>query len=350
MKRCPSCNRTYTDESLNFCLEDGTPLISGEVAALDPNATIRYTDARTTGAPQSGSSHGVVADPPPTAVYQPQTPLVNQVDSMSRPQQWAPPSAQPQKKSNAVWWILGGVVVVGIIGVGLVIMILALASISSNKNANVANSNSRTSNRNSNANSNTANVSNSNSNTNAPLTFTDDFSEAKWGTGNFTFGDIWYKDGEYHLRSKESAYLVMYAPTNGYDTENATVSVTARNVDDTSVSFGYGLIVHGEKTKEGQLEDYALLIDNSDQPRYKVIEHKAGSETTLVPWTNSGVIRSGTTPNRLQIRVKGTQLSFYINNQYVDRITDNDNFRRGKTGFYTSDSTEVAFDDLEIVR
>ena len=28
MKRCPSCNRTYTDVSLNFCLEDGTPLIS----------------------------------------------------------------------------------------------------------------------------------------------------------------------------------------------------------------------------------------------------------------------------------------------------------------------------------
>ena len=26
MKRCPTCNRTYTDASLNFCLEDGTPL------------------------------------------------------------------------------------------------------------------------------------------------------------------------------------------------------------------------------------------------------------------------------------------------------------------------------------
>ena len=26
MKRCPTCNRTYTDLSLNFCLEDGTPL------------------------------------------------------------------------------------------------------------------------------------------------------------------------------------------------------------------------------------------------------------------------------------------------------------------------------------
>ena len=27
MKRCPSCNQTYSDESLNFCLADGTTLI-----------------------------------------------------------------------------------------------------------------------------------------------------------------------------------------------------------------------------------------------------------------------------------------------------------------------------------
>ena len=28
MKRCPKCNREFTDDSLRFCLEDGTPLIS----------------------------------------------------------------------------------------------------------------------------------------------------------------------------------------------------------------------------------------------------------------------------------------------------------------------------------
>jgi len=28
MKQCPSCKNTYTDDSLQFCLADGTPLIS----------------------------------------------------------------------------------------------------------------------------------------------------------------------------------------------------------------------------------------------------------------------------------------------------------------------------------
>ena len=34
MKRCPKCNRQYTDETLRFCLEDGSPLFS----AHDSNA------------------------------------------------------------------------------------------------------------------------------------------------------------------------------------------------------------------------------------------------------------------------------------------------------------------------
>ena len=33
MKRCPECRRDYTDDTLSFCLEDGTPLVQGSVPA-----------------------------------------------------------------------------------------------------------------------------------------------------------------------------------------------------------------------------------------------------------------------------------------------------------------------------
>ena len=36
MKRCPTCNRTYSDESLTYCLHDGTALIP----EVDPEATV----------------------------------------------------------------------------------------------------------------------------------------------------------------------------------------------------------------------------------------------------------------------------------------------------------------------
>jgi hypothetical protein len=262
----------------------------------------------------------------------------------------------PRKKSNAIWWVLGGLVVAGILVVGAAVMILALASMSSNSNANanrntnVRNSNSRATNRNSNVNSNDTNVSNANSTASLPASLTDDFSEAKWGAGNYSYGDIWYADDEYHMRSKAKSYLVMYAPSNDYNTEDATVRVTARSVDGTPPLTGYGLIVHGEKSKTGGLEDYALLIYTGSEPQYEIIKHKSGTQTTVVAWTKSNVIRSGTNPNQLEVRAKGDELTFYINGQYVNRITDTENFKRGVAGLYTSDIAEVAFDDLEIER
>src|SRR5512144_1646238 len=34
MKRCPECRRDYTDETLNFCLDDGTPLVDGPALSI----------------------------------------------------------------------------------------------------------------------------------------------------------------------------------------------------------------------------------------------------------------------------------------------------------------------------
>lgn len=47
MKRCPTCNRTYTDELLNFCLADGAFLS----APTDPQPTVASPTARSTESP-----------------------------------------------------------------------------------------------------------------------------------------------------------------------------------------------------------------------------------------------------------------------------------------------------------
>lgn len=350
MKRCPSCNRTYTDLSLKFCLEDGSPLMVDTVPQ-SAGSSNRYPGPRNT------------SEPPPTEIYRPEARL-NQVAGMSQPRpapQWSPtPPLRPQQKSNPLWWVLGGVLVVGVIGIGLMIMILALASMNMN-NAN-GNANSGVANINKGSNTNGASESNKNSsantntNTNAtinpglPSSITDDFAAENWKTGTFQFGDIWYADDEYHMRAKETLYLVMYAPGGDYNTENATVRVTARSVDGVSPASGYGLIVHGEKSQDNALEDYALLIYSGSEPQYQVVMHKNGIQKILVPWTKASIIRSGTNPNQLEIRSKGDELSFYINGRYLTRITNSENHKRGVAGLYTSETGEVAFDDLEISR
>ena len=345
MKRCPTCNRTYADLSLNFCLEDGTPLTAD---APDPNATIRYPSARDTG------------EPPPTEIYRPQPQAVTPRPSTTPPPppplpppQWTPPPAgtPPRKKSNALWWILGGLAALLIIGAGFVVMLIALASLGSN-NTNNLNANTRNENRNSNVTVN-ANVPNTNANLNTalPNSLVDDFSQQKWGIGDSQFGRIWYEDGEYHMSSREKTFVVMYAPPGEeYSTENATVKVTARSVDGDAPASGFGLMVHCAQSKAKQLEDYALLIYPSDEPEYEIIKHKDGTQSSVVTRTRSSAIRSGSAPNLLEVRIRGTELSFYANGQFLTRITDTENYRHGRTGFYTSDVHEVAFDNLTINR
>ena len=240
-----------------------------------------------------------------------------------------------------------------VIGVGLVVMIIALASMSATTNANNTNTVNRNDNRNANvvANTNTNINTNTNSNSNSlPAKFVDDFSQQNWGTGESKFGRIWYIDDEYHMSSKDKTFIVMYAPSDQYSTENATVKVTARSVDGTVPSSGFGLMFHCAQSKAKQLEDYALLIYPSDDPEYEVIMHKDGNQTSLVNKTKSSAIHTGSSPNQLEVRINGTEISFYVNDQYLTRITDTANYRVGRAGFYTSDATEVAFDDLEIDR
>jgi hypothetical protein len=40
MKRCPTCQHTYEDDSQKFCANDGTPLVSDGAPAFDPEATV----------------------------------------------------------------------------------------------------------------------------------------------------------------------------------------------------------------------------------------------------------------------------------------------------------------------
>ncbi|HEX8847229.1 MAG TPA: hypothetical protein VF791_21475 [Pyrinomonadaceae bacterium] len=60
VKRCPTCKAIYADETLAFCLSDGSTLerIPNPSPPADPNATAIYVNANQ-------------SDPPPTVRYHP---------------------------------------------------------------------------------------------------------------------------------------------------------------------------------------------------------------------------------------------------------------------------------------
>ena len=349
MKRCPTCSRTYTDDALSFCLDDGSPLLSvgGGAAAsgpssFDPNATLAYPTPRDTAQPA-------------TEVYPPRVPPHGQQPPPQIPPQtphWQPgPQAQgqyppPARKKSALPWIIGGAALLVVLGTGLVVLIAIVASIA-DKNGNTTRNSSRSS---SNTNSRSSTTSNSSSgSTGSTLVIRDDFSVEKWPTGSEAY-DSKYEDGEYHIHATTGNYVVLLSPNDGdYSTKDRTIRVTARSVDGTASNYGYGLVVHG-KLKSGEPVGYGFLVYTGNDPSYSIMHLTGDQDRTLVKWTSSSIVRSGTNSNQLEVRIKGDQLSYYINGQYVTSITDLAGYGDGRVGFFSSNENPVAFDDLEIYK
>lgn len=357
MKQCPTCNRTYTDDALSFCLEDGALLVtaggppSGGPTGFDPNATLAYTPGRDT----SGSPAPVFPTNQPPQQVVPMQPM------QPPPPQWGPmPQAPPVRRKSQLPLILGIVGVLLVLGIGAIVMISMVGGGNSNNsnNSNGNANNSNNANRNANANNsnnanntNNANNSNStNSNSSSSDSLTDDFSTQKWGTGTRAFGSF-YSDGEYHMQHKAAdQYVVIYSPDEtGYHTEDATVKVTARSVDNNIPSIGFGLVVHGDLVSN-KLQGYGFVIRNGPNPQFGVVLMEDGDATAVVNWSKSSAIRTGTSPNQLEVRISGKQLSFYINGQYATSVTDSADLaaKDGRVGLYTSTGGEVAFDDLSV--
>jgi uncharacterized protein DUF4440 len=120
MKRCSTCNRTFTDPNLRFCIEDGTPLTDVEP---DDDATV-VTPRNT----QETNWN--------TAAYQP-------------PRSYVPPGGEVRKRRRAWPWIVGlaGAFILGIIAIGIAALVLAprfarrIEQANSNANRRVENSN-----------------------------------------------------------------------------------------------------------------------------------------------------------------------------------------------------------------
>lgn len=101
MKSCPTCQRTYTDETLNFCLDDGDVLS----AAYDPSQTLVMPEPRTT------DSTGHRPPPPQSTILAVQPPNF-QSNKATPPRQ--------QRPSAMRWLVIGLLLTFGIlIGAGV---------------------------------------------------------------------------------------------------------------------------------------------------------------------------------------------------------------------------------------
>jgi len=105
MKRCPTCKRTFEDDSLAYCLDDGTPLIAEGPPAPSSEETIV-----TPSSPGTGGSR----DLPPTQYAQ----LGGKATVSASADQIPLPSYAPAPRKRPVWpWVVGGLAALFLIGI-----------------------------------------------------------------------------------------------------------------------------------------------------------------------------------------------------------------------------------------
>src|SRR5688572_18287947 len=100
MKRCRTCNRTYTDPTLTYCIDDGTPLTADVVDDESTVVTPQANDGRSTEEDWNAVS------------YRP-------------PSGYVPPGSGPAEKRRRAWpWVVG---VLGAFILGAVALTIAAA-------------------------------------------------------------------------------------------------------------------------------------------------------------------------------------------------------------------------------
>jgi len=129
MKRCPTCNRTFEDETLSFCLEDGTPLIRDSVSRADSQETLVTPSPSVLPPPASGGM----------AATQPYRQLPGNAAPNTQFNVPVAPGYVEPAKARRIWpWIVGILallfLVIAVVVMAIVIPPMLRASNSNNDN------------------------------------------------------------------------------------------------------------------------------------------------------------------------------------------------------------------------
>jgi len=318
MKICPNCRRTYDDDGLNFCLDDGSVLT---FAAPDPERTVVMEYPRPTSPAPPPAARTTRADPNQPAY-----------------------SMQPKKKSSRTWlWVFGILAILVLVcGGGAVGFFLYIASFA-DTNGNIT----RTATNSTNAKSNTG--------TRSPST------NSAWdGAGDAHQVNLsdWVKDptpeletdwenDEFFMTSKQKGYYYVLVAKDAEFSGSGISRVIVRNPDDKPAELGYGLVFQSET--DPLVNDYAFLIDTSKK-KFRVVRHAHEEETTVTAWTSSNAIKDHGEPNVLEARNKGDKIELYINGGLATSISNKLGPKKGVPGLYVGDGAKIGFKKLEVVK
>lgn len=327
MKICPRCQKTYSDDNLNFCLDDGSVLSAAPAGQMPPETLVMNEPPITqqqapAGTSQAGAHPG----------WQPQQ------------QQY---SMQPPKKSSKTWlWVVG---ILGILlllcGGGGVVGFFLLRNINTTTASNSIDGPTKAPTKTNNSTT-TSTDSDRGAVTQVDLNmFVQPYSvygTTEMNGDELTMGSI-----------SKNYYYVLVAPDRDsddepvekYKSDDTNIKVTVRNFTNADSRFGYGLVFHSDP--QPLQKGYAFLIDTK-RKRYRIVHHEPSKETAVKNWTASTAINGGTEENTLEVHDLPDKIELFINGTMVTSIQNIYGYSGGVVGLYSGDGVKIVFKDLEI--
>lgn len=323
MKICPTCRKTYQDDGLNFCLDDGSVLTFASPEL--PETMIMQSPLPTDPGPRG--------DLPQTSPGPFGSPQQGTQSSWENNPQF---SMQPAAQKSKTWlWLLGiaglGVLLCG--GGGALFIGLAIYNADPDPDPDPDPP----------INGRKTPVK---SPTPGPLSTgnVEKIDLSSW-VHKTTYGTTTYSAGELVMSSARARYYFVLCAADTSKSESATVRLSVRNIQDASTTLGYGLVFHSNPQPLQQ--GYAFLIDTKKR-KYRVVRHEPQKEIDVVVWTSSNAIKEGSESNILEVRHKDDVNELYINGEMVTSIRNTFGYKGGVVGLYAADALKIGFKNFEI--
>ena len=254
MKVCPRCQKTYTDENLNFCLEDGSVLTQASAAAPPATEQVLINQTRMPPPPNQPGAQRKLGQRP-AAIFD-AAPGQKGLENLGVGCGNSGPAGPGMRRRDGRLFRVGG----------------------------VARHRSRGNSITTNPSPSPTATSTTTTNSTSGRTSVQSIDMSRWVQDFSVGGNTEYTDNEFIISSKQKTYYYVLVARDTYAYDEADVSITVRNIDDAASDMGYGLIFHSNPTPLTQ--DYAFLIDTKKK-RYRVVRHEPQKETSVVTWTNS---------------------------------------------------------------
>lgn len=153
---------------------------------------------------------------------------------------------------------------------------------------------------------------------------------------------FYFEGGEYHILAKEAHSGAAFGILT--DFSDFALEVDARFVDGPE-KWVYGFMFRYQD------RDNTYRYLTSYNGEYTLLKAVSGKWDTLVDWTWSPHIITGTGTNHLRVVCRGSEITMYVNGHYLDTITDH-SLSAGKPGVHVGTFEEpnvhVAFDNLMV--